>query len=242
MKKLLYFGLFVIIGLAFSYIPINQIVGSDKYFSFFELSGPTVGAFLGGFAGALSVLIVKLLYTLFDGKSFDLVTFVRLFPMVFAALYFSTRSVRRDSFSKLISKSSTLSKRLKTLVSLSGVIIPVICIVLFVIHPEGRQAFLFSAFWLIPIIASFQKRSLILRSLGATFTAHAIGSVTFLYAFGLPAPVWNSLIPVVILERGLFTVGIAAFYMASNTAFAFMTQFVSLKGLSLDKKYLFWRP
>jgi hypothetical protein len=56
-----------------------------------------------------------------------------------------------------------------------------------------------------------------MNSLGATFTAHAIGGVTFLYAFNLPAETWIALIPVVFLERMLFTGGIALSYVAMNS-------------------------
>jgi len=71
--------------------------------------------------------------------------------------------------------------------------------------------------WLIPFVATFFKKRLILNSLGATFTAHAVGSTIFLYTFGLTPQIWLALIPVVFIERGVFTVGIWASFMAFNT-------------------------
>jgi hypothetical protein len=75
---------------------------------------------------------------------------------------------------------------------------------------------MYSLIWLIPFIATFFKERLILNSLGATFTAHAIGSVIFLYTFGLTPSVWISLIPVVFIERGFFTLGIWASCLLFN--------------------------
>ena len=106
----------------------------------------------------------------------------------------------------------------------SAIIFP-ICILLFVLNPIGREAWLYSAIWIIPFIASFFKKRLILNSLGATFTAHAIGSVIFLYTFGLTPAIWLGLIPVVFIERGLFTVGIWTSCVALNTVLDFMTNF-----------------
>ncbi len=63
----------------------------------------------------------------------------------------------------------------------------------------------------------FWFKNLFLNSLGATFTAHAVGSVIYLYAFGLTPAIWLALIPVVFLERGFFAVGIFASYLAMNT-------------------------
>ncbi len=92
-----------------------------------------------------------------------------------------------------------------------------ICIILFLLNPIGRQAWLYPLIWLIPFVATFGKKRLILNSLGATFTAHAVGSTIFLYAFGLTPAIWLALIPVVFIERGIFTAGIWLSYLAMNT-------------------------
>lgn len=52
-----------------------------------------------------------------------------------------------------------------------------------------------------------------MKSLGATFTAHAVGGASWIWAFNLPPAIWNSLIPVVISERLLFATGIAISYV-----------------------------
>src|SRR5216684_1589321 len=60
-------------------------------------------------------------------------------------------------------------------------LLPIACMGLFVIHPIGAQAFVYSLYWLIPVILYFiPQRSLFLQALGSTFIAHAVGSVIWL--------------------------------------------------------------
>jgi len=193
-KRLLFIIAFSLLGFIFLHVPFTNIVGSNQQFSLFDFFAPTVGAFLTSLWGALAVVAVKFVNVIVSGQSLDVTTVIRLFPLALAALYFGAR-------------------KYKTLVAM----IPVVCLVLFVIHPEGRQAWYYSLYWLIPVAASFLKKSLIFNSLGATFTAHAVGGVAFLYAFNLPAEVWIGLIPVVFLERMLFTAGTAISYVALNS-------------------------
>ena len=158
--------------------------------------------------GAVSVIAVKAINALITGQNFDTATIIRLFPLALAALYFGVR-------------------KYKTLVA----IIPLVAMVFFIMHPEGRGAWYYSLYWLIPFVTSFAKRSLVLNSLGATFTAHSIGSVAFLYAFSLPTAMWIGLIPIVFLERMLFTGGIAVSYVAMNTIADKLATTLSIKTL-----------
>ena len=73
---------------------------------------------------------------------------------------------------------------------------------------------------------------------GATFTAHAVGSVAFLYAFNIPAATWMALIPVVAFERGLFALGIAGSTVALNTALDKLSHLVDLKALNVEPRYV----
>ena len=61
-----------------------------------------------------------------------------------------------------------------------------------------------------------------MKSLGATFTAHSVGGAAWIWIFNLKAPVWNSLIPVVISERLLFAAGIAASFIMTREVLAFL--------------------
>ncbi len=193
-KKILFIVIFIAIGLAISQIPISSIVGSKQSFTPFEFLGPTSGMFLGAWPAAVSVFFVKLFNVLIKHQTFDITTLIRFFPMMLAAVYFG------------------IPKSKKIILA-----IPLLCIVLFMLHPEGRQAWYFSLYWLIPIACFFKKDRLVLNALGSTFTAHAIGSTAFLYAFNLPAPVWIGLIPVVFMERALFCAGIWVFYLVINS-------------------------
>ncbi|MBU4298678.1 hypothetical protein KJ636_01420, partial [Patescibacteria group bacterium] len=179
------------------------IIGAKgQAFTPLEFFGPTSGMFLGSLPGAVSVFFVKLFSAIFSEQQFNLTNVIRLFPMVFAAIYFGLNKARKSD--KLI------------------LIIPILAIVLFIAHPEGRQAWFFSLYWLIPIIAFFKKDRLILNALGSTFTAHAVGSVAFLYAFNLSAPIWLGLIPIVFIERVSFAIGIWATYLVLNNLLDFL--------------------
>jgi len=61
-------------------------------------------------------------------------------------------------------------------------LLPIVCMGLFIIHPVGAQAFAYSLYWLIPVVLFFvPQRFLFLQALGSTFIAHAVGSVIWLY-------------------------------------------------------------
>ncbi|XOU94950.1 MAG: hypothetical protein ACNFW9_02670 [Candidatus Kerfeldbacteria bacterium] len=217
-KKILYLFLFVVIGFVLINIPFTNIIGSGQKFSVFDFFAPTIGMFLASAWGAISVIVVKLISALVNGQSLDTATIIRFFPLALAALYFGAR-------------------KYKFIVAT----IPLICMALFIMHPEGRGAWYYSLYWLIPIVAVFNKKSLIMNSLGATFTAHAIGSVAFLFAFNLPSAVWIGLIPIVFLERMLFTGGIAVSYVVMNTAVDKLAKFLENNSLGrmVNKDYVF---
>jgi len=56
------------------------------------------------------------------------------------------------------------------------------------------------------------------KSLGATFTAHSIGSTIWIWTIPSTALLWNTLIPIVAVERTLFALGIMVSYLLFNTA------------------------
>ncbi|MFZ6036109.1 MAG: hypothetical protein ACOYUK_03110 [Patescibacteria group bacterium] len=193
-KKILFLGVFSLIGLVALSVPFSQLIGAQQTFSLFDFIAPTIGAFLTSVWGAGVVIIVKLSHALITHQNLDTITIIRLFPLALGALYFGLKKYK-----------------------LIMAIIPLVCMGLFMIHPEGRQAWYYALYWLIPVAALAAKRSLMLNSLGATFTAHAVGGVTFLYAFNLPGEVWIALIPIVFIERVLFAGGIALSYVSLNT-------------------------
>lgn len=98
---------------------------------------------------------------------------------------------------------------------ISKIAIPLLCMFLFIIHPVGNQAYLYTAYWLIPIaIALLNGRSIFIQALGSTFTTHAVGSVIWLYTYTLNATTWNALISIVWAERLLFAAAMTLCYYA----------------------------
>ena len=209
-KRIIYFTLgSLILGLAAMQVPFSAVLGgSQQTFSLFDFIAPSFGGFLGAGIGAIAAVITKAANVIVHGGEFDTTTIIRLFPLAIGALYFGAR-------------------RFKPLIAL----IPLACIALFLSHPEGRGAWYYSLYWLIPVVSLFVKRSVVFNSLGATFTAHAVGGVAFLYAFNLPSEVWIALIPVVFVERMLFTSGIAVSYIILNSLFAALSHRPQLQWL-----------
>ena len=206
-QKILFLIIFIVLSLIAFQIPISRIIGSDQNFTLFELIAPLGGMFLGPLFGALSAFIVRGTNVIITQQGLDFLTVMRFLPMILAAVYFGTKGRKM------------------------AIIFP-ICIVLFLVHPIGQKAWLFPMIWLIPLVATLGKKRLILNSLGATFTAHAVGSTIFLYAFGLTPQIWIALIPVVFIERGFFTIGIWASYLVINTA---LDKLTAIKGIHILK-------
>ena len=191
-RKILFAIIFTVLGLLAFQVSISKIIGSSQSFTLFEFLGPVGGMFLGPVLGAISAFFVYALNIFAFHKSLDFLSVALLLPPVLAATYFGLKQ------------------------KATAIIFP-ICILLFILNPIGRQAWMYSAIWLIPFVATFFKKRLVFNSLGATFTAHAVGSVIFLYIFGLTPAIWMALIPVVFIERGLFTLGIWISCLVFNT-------------------------
>ena len=215
-RTVLFIVVFAVVGFAALQIPVTQLEGSKVKFTVFDAFGPLAGAFIGSIPGVVAVLLMQLSNFLLHGAHIqDAGTIIRFFPMLFAVLYFAKKG------------------RL-------NLAIPLVAIAAFVAHPIGREVWYYSLFWTIPILCYFLRdRFLLARALGATFTAHAVGGAAWIWAFSLPATVWNSLIPVVIMERLLFALGIAASYVLLNNLLYVLEQKRVLKlGFSIDQKYL----
>lgn len=87
------------------------------------------------------------------------------------------------------------------------ILVPIICMALFMLHPEGAQASIYTLYWLIPVFLYYSKMPFA-QALSSTFVAHAVGSVLWIYSTNMAASVWLLLIPVVAVERITFAVGI----------------------------------
>lgn len=224
-KRIFFILLFVILAFIGDRINFSALVGAEKqYFTFFQFFGPITGAFLGPIFGAITVLFTEILNYIVLGKTFDVINIIRLFPMIFAAIYFAVAS---KTFTEKINASKALS-----------VIVPLTAITVFILHPIGREVWFFSLYWLIPIIALFFAKNLFIRSLGTTFTAHAVGSALWIYTVPMTAQQWLALIPIVAFERTMFALGIALSFIVTTNVLARIDVIAKASELNIDFNYV----
>ena len=218
-KRIIFIALFFVLVLIGKNINFSPVIGAEnQFFTLYQFFGPTAGAFLGPVFGGIAVFFAQIADFLILGKEFTLLNVLRMLPMIFAVIYFANKK------------------------KFLGSIVPLICMVLYIAHPIGRASWLYSMYWLIPILGSlFPRKFLLLKSLGATFTAHAIGSVIWLYTVPMEAGQWLALIPTVAYERIIFACGIAVSYVVINTVLDYAVEKwkinLPFKELILSKKY-----
>lgn len=177
---LFYLASFLIIMLA-KFTPLSFIVGSQ-------------GAF---FSGITTICLLTARHSSLGFFLFALMP-VKILSLNSLFLFFCSR------ISLLV---AGWSYRFSSIVT--AVFVPIICLVLFVIHPVGQQAWPYALYWLFPIIIYFLKNeNIFLRALQAVFIAHAIGSIIWLYVYQIEAGVWMGLIPLVAYERLLMALGV----------------------------------
>ncbi|MBI2139524.1 hypothetical protein HYU14_01260 [Candidatus Woesearchaeota archaeon] len=198
-KRVLFIILFAALAFAAKKINFSALVGEpNQFFTLFQFFGPIAGSFLGPIVGGVSVLLTEITDFFIMGKAYSFVNLLRLLPMVFAAYYFGMK------------KKNAI-----------GAVVPLVAIAAFVLHPVGREVWFFSLFWTIPLIVRILPdrvaNNAVFKSLGATFTAHAVGGAAWVWAVPMTPEQWVALIPVVIYERLMFTGGIVASYLVMNT-------------------------
>jgi len=193
-----------ILFLALTKIKFGPILGTKMKFSFVAFFGPTLAKIFGiGYGTGIIILtnLIGLIAGVYKIKATkDYFTFL---PIIFAGVYFS--------------KIFRGNKKL--------IIIPLICILLFVINPIGKTVWFYSGFWLIPISLSLFKEKIdkVFKiplfkiygySLASAFVDHAVGSVIYLYLLKIPAHFWVEAIPMTIIERLMIAAGIELCYFA----------------------------
>jgi len=201
-KKIFFLAFFTLIGFGSLQIPFNKLAGSRVSFTLFDFFGPIAGAFLGPVMGIISVLAVEVGNMLIKHSAWTSGSLIRLFPTLFAVYYFAAISKSKSRW-------------------ILG--IPILAIIAFLLSPVGMKVPYYPLFWVIPLIAYRFRKNLYMKSLGATFTAHSVGGAAWVWAFNLPASVWQNLIPVVIEERILFAAGISASYIVVSKALKFLS-------------------
>lgn len=216
-KAVIFVIIFAALGLLLMQFPLTQLAGSSVKFTLFDFFGPVAAGFIGTIPGLVAVAAMQLGNFLLHGAIVvDAGTIIRFFPMLFAAWYFGKKGR-------------------------AVLIVPVLAIIAFNLHPIGRSVWYFSLFWLIPLLAHRFYKFLPARALGATFTAHAVGGAAWIWTFNLPASVWNSLIPVVAMERAMFAFGICATYLVlNNLMYLLENKFAFLQPL-IDHHYVWYK-
>lgn len=187
----LFVGFFTSLIKLASLLKVSFVVGSiTAFFSGVNCVSPLAGAFGGVRASGLVSLCSMLIRTVLFGFN-PFILAVYHIPGFCASAYLATRhwAVR--------------------------LALPLVCMALFIAHPAGTGAAAYTLYWLIPAALFFVPvRSFFINALGSTLTAHAVGSVIWLYATAMPAAAWLGLIPVVAVERIMFAAGMTLVYHA----------------------------
>ena len=222
--------LFAVIGTAAHMVTVSEVWGpAGQNFTLFDFFSALPTAFLGLWSGLAAVLIAKLAAVLVLGMPLDGATMLRLLPPLAAgAFFYAYKQGEQKADAKSGEAQKTGAKTKLTQFFQFG--FPLLAIALFIFHPAifGTAAMVFALYWTIPILAALLPSNLYLRSLGATFSQHALGGVLWLYfvpGFANPA-VWLALIPVVVVERTVFAGGIAVSYKVVDVAINRVTAFL----------------
>lgn len=206
-KKFLKVASFAGVTKGLSLIKISFLVGSQMvFFSGINVMVPLSGAFGGVIGSGMMFLVRQLLHLMFF-KTLSLSFLALCVPGLFASLYWTTQhyAIR--------------------------LLLPLACMVLFVMHPVGAQAFVYSLYWLIPVVLYFvPRRSLFLHAVGSTFVAHAVGSVIWIYTVPMTAGMFLGLMPIVPLERAIFALGMVVMHNLMSWTFGL------IDGLSATEK------
>lgn len=181
---------------------ISFIIGSSfAFFTFAPMIVPVAGM-LGGITASLILFSIGIVSRYFWFSSWSLHLLAYHVPGLFSSLYWC--------------KNSWVIR-----------VLPVIaCMIAFIAHPEGAQAALYALLWFIPLISFYAyPESRFMTALGSTFTAHAIGSVIWIYTVPMTADQWLLLIPVALVERCCYAVGMLVCYEVICSIFEQIKQF-----------------
>lgn len=186
---------------------VSYIIGSKmSFFSATDLVLPVIGA-SNGTMFVLSLFSLRFLVSGFN----PIVSFLTHLPTLSGTLYWSNRSI------------------------VIRLLLPLLCIILFLIHPVGIQAYAYSFYWFIPIILYvINAQSIPAQALGATFVVHAVGSVIWLYTVPMDALQWWALIPIVAIERFVSAMGMIVVYYTYNLVSVYTKKALFSKALRYD--------
>lgn len=173
---------------------IRYIIGSQlpSYFSTAVIAMPVLGAYATGSTFA-TLFIIRFWMSFFFSNS-SMITFfmTNYLPGLGAAV-----AMRYNHW-------------------LINLLVPAICMVLFIMHPVAGQVWFYALYWTIPalvaLLATRFNHSYIARfaaALRSTFIAHALGSVVWAYYKPMTVAHWQLLLPLAAIERLIFATMIA---------------------------------
>lgn len=224
--KIFFMILFACLFIILSKAKLTPIFGTDTNFSASVFFGPIIARLIGipfGIGAIFLAHIVGWALKLYTIKSaLSLLVFM---PILWGGIYF-TRMFKGD-------------KRL--------VLLPIVCMIAFILHPIGRTVWYYSLFWLIPIfITKFKKpidkllKREVLKiysySLGTAFVDHSVGSVIYLYFMKIPAKFWIMAMPFTIVERLIIAGGITFTYLAMRKPLEIMQKAFIAKAIAITKR------
>ncbi len=152
---------------------------AGAWFNPFLLITPCLGLFLGVSELVAGHFIVASIWAAIFPLSF--ITVLQL-PTL-AATLFAYHSNQNSNTSKIVIAGGVL-----------------MCTVLFIAHPVGNSAIYYPLLWL-PILGTLFTNSLFIRSWGITLSAHAVGTLIYLYTHTTTALFWAQLMPLAFVER-----------------------------------------
>lgn len=178
LKKCLMLSVFGFCISFLSLFKLSFLLGSHKFFfSGINFILPVIGAF---FSLPVSLLLISALFIFKFSVGYGILTMG--LPTLIAASSFAVKSKKLDF--------------------LLHVVLPLSCMILFIAHSVACDAFVYSFYWLIPVILYvLSYKNTFCKSLTATFLAHAVGSIIWLYTVPMTSAQWLALIPVVAVER-----------------------------------------
>ncbi|MBO3755235.1 MAG: hypothetical protein FGF53_10250, partial [Candidatus Brockarchaeota archaeon] len=234
LPKIMFSVLFAALFMVLTKIKFWPIFGTESSFSFGVMFGPVISRFLNVYWGTSVIMLARIIgfatgyYKMGDISNLPkfVMSWLIFLPIMVGGIYF-TKMFKGD-------------RRL--------IIVPALSILLFLLHPIGREVWFCSLFWAIPLlIAVFKPRidrllknhlaQVYAYSLGSAFTDHAIGSITYLYFMNIPAEFWIQAIPFTIVERLIIAAGISFFYFAIKLSIMIMQRVSALTVLTEASKH-----
>jgi len=224
--KIFFTVLFAALFIVLTKVKLTPIFGTDTKFSASVMFGPVISKFLGIGWGSGAIILSQLVGVVigfYKIKSIaNLLTFA---PIIAAGIYFG----------KMFKGDTKLT------------IIPIFCILLFLLHPIGREVWYYSLFWVVPIFIARFKPNLdkVLKnniaqvyaySLGSALTDHSIGSIIYLYLMNIPAEFWTMSIPFTFMERIVIAAGITFSYFAVKVSMSILQQASAALALAKAQK------